>query len=167
MLWWWKFSEADRSGLQLLRWRMQRTSAVFLLPVTPEASGPSQCWGCLCPESWCCYPGLVLHLFFKISETTLFSVSWDCNSWNQNCIFHKYIILPAISIQDNTRLLIPLSSWYCHVESVLCYSLPWISQGSKQDPGLHFLLPKDPRGSCTAAVLQFSRLSGLFPSAAA
>lgn len=117
-------------------------SAVFVIPVALEASGPSWCWGCFTLN-----PGVATQIwcyvwFLKWVKQALFSLSWDCNSQNQNCIFHKYIILPATSIQDNTRLLIPFGSWYCHVESVLCYSLPWISQGSKQDPGLHFLLPK-------------------------
>ena len=71
---------AERSGLQLLRWRIHQASAIFLIPVALEASGPSQCCGCFSPESWYCYPDLVLSLtFLKRVKAASFSFSWDCN----------------------------------------------------------------------------------------
>lgn len=106
--------------------------------------------------------------FFTWVKPALFPFSWDCNSWNQNCIFHKCVILTCHIHSGYTRLLILLSSWYCYAESVLCYSLPWTSQGSKQIPGLHFLLLKRSWRKLHSSSAVISALSSLcFPSSAA
>lgn len=43
---------------------------------------------------------LFFFFFFTWVKPALFPISWDCNSWNQNYIFHKCVILTATSIQD-------------------------------------------------------------------
>ena len=56
--------QTEGSGLQLLGWRIHHASAIFLVAVALEASGPSKCCSCFSPESWYRYPDLVLCLFF-------------------------------------------------------------------------------------------------------
>lgn len=74
MLWWWKLSKTDiKVWFTVFGVENASCSAMFLV---------------------------LLFFFLPWVKPALFPFSWDCNSWNQNCIFHKCVILTATSIQD-------------------------------------------------------------------
>lgn len=120
----------------------------------------------------CNISGVVFLVFFFIFFTwvkpSLFPFSWDCNSWNQNCIFHKCVILTATSIQDTPGCLF---SWVPDIvmQNQCCIILHHeYPKAANKIQDFIFYYSENPRGSCTAAVLQFSALSRLcFPSSAA
>lgn len=154
--------QAKRSDFQLVGWTVHHASAIFLIPVALEASGPSQCCGCFSAESWYCYADLVLYLFL--------------NEWNQ-----PYFLSPGTIVLEMTILPFPqmcqpcchihsgytrlsLSSWYCQYKSVLCYSLFLSIPRQQAKSRTSFsITQKNPRGSCTQQHCNFV-LSRLLPS---
>lgn len=110
----------------------------------------------------------VTFFFFTWVKPALFPFSWDYNSWNQNCIFHKCVILTATSIQDTPGCLfswVPDAVTQNQFFIILYREYP---KASNKIQDFAFYYSENPRGSCKAAVLQFSPLSSLcFPSSAA
>lgn len=79
VLWWWKLSKTDiKVWFTVFGVENASCSAMFLV---------------------------LLFFFLPWVKPALFPFSWDCNSWIQNCIFHKCVILTATSIQDTPGCL--------------------------------------------------------------
>lgn len=83
-------------------------------------------WRPLDPASAVTGTATQIWLCVRVLKVNTAMFSRDCNSRNQSCIFHKRVILnPYCCIPlGPIRLLMSWSSQYCHVESVLRYSLP-------------------------------------------